>query len=379
MKRSIEGILCVLVLAGSMVLISGCGKQSSDAAGSTTEDIVELSMFQDISWLSDAYTVWETGRVTGEIMKKTGVKLNITRAKTDDHEQIQLLIASDDLPDLTVVDYNGTIFGTLSESDMVLDVLDLVQKHAPEMYDTMGKEYWDFYKSESGVNNFYANWAFTPTMGDRYAAFLQNYPVLIARSDIWEEFGKPDISTPEKLRAHLLEVQKKYPDVKPLLTGANEGLGLTSSVYGPLAFLRTSFGIEKYYEAADGTIKANYNHPEFEHYLLWLNDLYRDGMITREEFSGNDEQIRAKREQGNVYMYIAEAHNIKYPPAGNPDAKYEAVPPFSTFSGTQQIELSWLTTFISKKSKHPDAAIKLLSYMNSLEGDRLAFWGQDRG
>jgi putative aldouronate transport system substrate-binding protein len=376
MFRTSLKVIFLTTVCGTL-LFSGCSKQGSGSgASANTGGIVELTMFLDFSWLPDSFTVWEQGRVTKEVMEKTGVKLNITRAKTGDHEQLNLLLASDDLPDFIVTDSFSPIAGTLYESDAVADLMPLIKQYAPELIDIMGQEYWNFYKSDSGINNYYANCAFSPKSGEKYAAFGGWCQAFVARQDIWEALGEPDISTPEKLLQHLKDVKTKYPTIKPLLVGAGS-LEIASSAGGGISHWRTDFGIETYYEKSDGSITASYNNPEYVNFITWLNELYRLGFITREELAGTDDSLNAMKEQGNIYLLTASDTFFKYPPAGNPDVMYVAVPPMEKFYGTQQTGIAWCSTFISKKCKNPEAAIKLVSYLASNEGDRLAQWGQE--
>jgi ABC-type glycerol-3-phosphate transport system substrate-binding protein len=374
--------LLVILGVGIIFLLGGCTKQQTQTADAAGGGIVELSLFLNYSWITDNSSFGGYGtpesRVRKEIEEKTGVRLNITNAKTDDYEQINLLIASNDLPDMVSVDYLSPVYGTLSESDMVTDLMPLIKQYAPDLIDTMGQEYWNYYKSDSGINNFFANCAFSPKSGEKYAAFGGWCPILAGRNDIWEALGEPDISTPEKFKQHLVEVRNKYPNVKPLLVGASNNLGLVAAINSAgLNFFKAGFGIEAFYEKSDGSITTAYNHPEYVNFLTWINELFREGFITREELAGTDDTIRAMQEQGNVYLYVASIRDIELPPAGNPNVIYHAIPPMGKMYCSQQSDLAWVCTFLSKKCKNPDAAIKLLAYLATTEGDRLNQWGQE--
>ena len=104
--------------------------------------------------------------------------------------------------------------------------------------------------------------------------------------------------------------------------------------------------------------------------ISFLNELYRRGFITREDLAGTDDTIKAKREQGSVYMFVDGPNALQYPPAGNPDVSYMAGPVFDTFLATQQGGIHWCATFITTNCDNPEAAIKLTSFLASTEGDR---------
>jgi ABC-type glycerol-3-phosphate transport system substrate-binding protein len=85
-----------------------------------------------------------------------------------------------------------------------------------------------------------------------------------------------------------------------------------------LNFFKEGFEIEAFYEKSNGSIATAYNHPENVNFLAWINELFREGFITREELAGTDDNIRAMQKQGNVYLYVAQIRGIELPPAGWP-------------------------------------------------------------
>lgn len=338
---------------------------------------MELSLFYDVSWIGEAYKIdWEKTRIGRRLIEKTGVKVNITNARTDDHQQLNMMLASGDLPDIVVVQMGDPTFSVMSESDAVLDYIPLINQYAPELIDTMGQEYWDFYKNSRGVSNFFATCAFAPKSAEKYSAFGGWCGVLAAREDIWNAYGEPDISTPEKLLAHLQDVRNRYPNLKPMLFGplSNFSLGVTNQA--GLNFFKEGFGVKAYYERPDGSILAEYNDPEWINYIYWLNQLYTQGFLTREELGGGTDQLTSMKEQGNVYMYEGGPEDLRYPPAGNPNLKYTAVPPFDKFMACQQVSLAWFTTFITKNCKNPEAAFAMGDYMYSEEMSVGTRWGE---
>ena len=337
------------------------------------EEPVELDIFYDFSWLHDGYTNSDS-RVFKAVEEATGVRMNVTRAKTSDGEQINLMLASGDLPDMVCVDYATAIYGALRESNAVMDLMPLMEEYAPELKERMGESYWNFYKSDAGINNYFANCAFSPDIADKYAAFGGWCEVMAVRQDIYEAMGSPSLSNAEELLDHLRAVREAYPDVKVYAAANAESLALTGR-YSGLSWWKTAYGIETYYEEEDGTVVAAYNHPDYDEAIKLLNTMYLEGFITREDLASTDEANDAKKESGEIYMFGASPADIRYAPAGNPDVRYIASPVFDTWKGTQQGGIFWCATFITNNCEHPDAAIKLLDYLTSEEGDRLNQWG----
>ena len=358
--------LATLILAIAMLL-------SMAVVPAMAEEVVELDVFYDFSWLPQSYANNES-RVYKACEEATGIRMNVTLAKTGDGEQINLMMTSGDLPDIVCVDYAKPIFAALRESNEVLDLMPLMEQYAPEFKERMGEGYWNFYKSDAGVNNYYANCAFSPSVIDKYVAFASWCEVMAVRKDIYEAMGSPDLSTPEALLEHLRAVREAYPDVKVYMSANAESLALTGR-YDGLNWWKTSFGIETYYENEEGKVVAAYNHPKYEEAIKFINTMYLEGFITREDLAGTDESNTAKRESGEIYMFQTGPDGLKYAPAGNPDVTYIAGPVFDDWKGTQQGGIHWCATFITKNCENPEAAIKLLDYLTSDEGDRLTQWG----
>ena len=348
-------------------------------SAAASKEPVKLDLFVDVSWMFDYFNCTPETRTGKVVLEKTGVSINFSKAKTDDSSQINLMFASDDLPDLFCVDSNNNIFPALCESSKVMDLMPLIKSYVPEFYDLMGEGYWNFYKSSTGLNNYYATKAFYPKIKDRVSAFNLENGALLAREDIYTAMGAPgDIDTPEKFKAHLIAVREKYPDLeKTILFHPSRTLNLSSTSHG-LSFFKSMFGIEGYYETPDGKIMAAYNHPEYSNYLVWLNSLFLEGFITREDMVRTGESRAAVIGKADIYMYYdSEVGTLAYPPAGHPETRWTAFPAFKTSKIMKGGNLFWLATLMSSKCKDPEAAIRLMSYMASPEGDRLNDWGQE--
>ena len=362
---------------------SKAGAQTETTAteqAAASKEAVELDLFVDVPWLFDYFNCTPETRTGKVILEKTNVSVKFSKSKTNDNSQVSLMLASDDLPDLVCVDSNSSVFPALRESGKVLDLIPLIENYAPEFYDIMGEQYWNFYKSDTGINNYYGTDACTPKLLARSSTFNGGAGGLFVREDLWNAMGGEgiDITTPEKLKTHLISVKEKYPDIKPILIHPTRALGLISVQTGGLAFWQHAFGIEGYYEAPDGKLICAYNNPEYAKFLCWLNGMYREGFYTREDMDRSGESRASVVGQADLYMYYdSEINALAYPPTGHPETNWTAAPVFKTSKMTIAPGLFWCATFISSKCKNPEAAIKLMSYCASPEGDRLNYWGQE--
>jgi len=162
MKRSIAIILLfVFVLTSALV---GCGKSKETEKDTSnnnekvtdsinqdkeeetkvdknikwkTEDLswkkdtspVTLSAFIDMSWY--VVDTWGKDDISPIITEKTGVTLDITKATTGDSSQLEVMIASNQLPDLVYVE-NSIMFDRLANSQYSLAFDELMKEYCPE-------------------------------------------------------------------------------------------------------------------------------------------------------------------------------------------------------------------------------------------------------
>jgi putative aldouronate transport system substrate-binding protein len=171
--------------------------------------------------------------------------------------------------------------------------------------------------------------------------------------------------------AHLIDVKEKYPNIKPFLSRPSSTLPLINNAGVGLDFFKMMFGIEGYYQTPDGSIQGAYMHPKYTDLIVFLNTMYREGFLTREDLAGTNENFLAKYDQGDFYMTVHGVAEIRYPPKAKPDLPYQAAQVFDTTRGTQQNGMAGFATFISSKCKYPELAVGLISYLAQEEGDRL--------
>lgn len=187
--------------------------------------------------------------------------------------------------------------------------------------------------------------------------------------------GSPELSTTDELMEHLLAVKAAYPDVAPLAPAAAETLSLTTGWSG-LGWWRAAFGVQAYYEEEDGSISGWYNDPNADKVITFINDLYLNGLYTREDFVEDPDAYNKMCESGDIYMKFGHPNDTTlYAPAGNPDVMYIASPMVDDWLACQQENIAWMATFITSNCKDPEAAIKALSWLCSDEGDIVNQWG----
>ncbi|MFD2334450.1 extracellular solute-binding protein [Cohnella sp. GCM10020058] len=374
--KKIVGIATATTLAAA--LLAGCSGDkaeegsaapsgaSASASAGTGGEPVEIEMFVNHSWWQ--FKDW-SGKVPEEITKRTGVKLKVTVASDD--KQLPLMLASDNLPELVFTDKELTRMATPAAS---LDWNSLIAQYAPD---------WKVDPAISGLytqadGKFYTmlnNYSTEQEWNDNKYA-LPNGPALHVRSDIMEALGNPQLNTLDDLTALLGKVKAQYPDMIPLVSKDVLRFG----------YLNAQFGLMDYplefYEDGQGGVKYFLNQPGKLDAYKYINSLYRDGYLTGENFSYKEGSSNAEDlvKSGKAFAIIDIAQtsdrvNAELESLGK-EYRMKPVPkPIGDKAAFYQGTVGWSGVFITKNNKHPAESIKLMQFLFSEEGQRLAQWG----
>ncbi|WP_339318916.1 extracellular solute-binding protein [Paenibacillus sp. FSL R10-2734] len=363
--------LVLLLSLVAVMLISACGagesqKQASPSpstsdSSSAPQEVVELTMLVNHPWWP--FKEWK-GKIPEEITKKTGVKLNIQVAVDD--KQLPLLIASGELPDLV---YTSSELTRLANSEISYPWNELISKYAPD---------FKIDESRTGVNtmpdgNFYTiknsfsteqEWNDTPKA-------LPGGSGLAFRQDIMEELGNPKMDSLEDLHQILLSVKQKYPEMTPILFDKDQ-IG---------QFFRINFGLKRNSGFIDqgGNAVHYLKDPNYREYYLYMNQLYREKLMSSENFTFKDAQQDDQYGlNGQVFALggmIADTINAQLKTL-NKDFSFNMVSKvLSEKAGTPMGGSGWSGVYITKNNKNVEASIKFMQFMLSEEGQRLGVWG----
>ncbi len=374
MKQSVH-VLAILSLI--LVLLAACSSggnapsertPNNDSAiednGTGNEEIVELSLFINHSW----YPVREwSGSIAEEITKRTGVKLNVTVAA--DGEQLPLMIASGDLPDMVFTVREPR----LENPDMSYPWNELIEEYAPD---------FQLDQARVAVNtapdgNFYTvlNAFATPEEWEQnpYALGNDGNPGIAVRQDIMDELGIASIETIDEFMAALEQVRNQYPDMVPL----------TMDIEWISQYFKMQFGIpphSSWYEQ-NGQLKHVNTHPSMLDYYKFMNRLYRNGYILAENFTYSNDQI--DDEYATTGRAFAHSHTVSVANADMAKAATQGHDlTFTMLPSTLTDEAYNLSTgtgfsgvYITKNNQNPEKSIEFLQFLASEEGKELVMFG----
>ncbi len=235
MKRMISLLLAVALMLSCFAACSGENNSSSSAPSSSTpssqasqpdessggeeasepeqtaanKEPIEFSLFVDMTWFW--FDKWGGEPVSQKITETTGVSFDVTRASDD--QQLALLIAADDLPDIVYTDATSRI-ALLCDPDVCWSYNELVNETGVDIHATES----EIANNTRSDGNYYAllNAYTSQEAIDEGNTVLSGGTNSIAyRTDIWEDIGSPEIKTLEDLENALIAAKEKYPNIVP--------------------------------------------------------------------------------------------------------------------------------------------------------------------
>jgi putative aldouronate transport system substrate-binding protein len=371
---SITAALAVGVLAGCA---SNDGKNNTNqtAGDDKKQEPITLTWF-------DSNTKGEpfTDAIAQEITKKTGISISIQQPTGNPTEKLSLMLASGDYPDVVVMSRGDASLDKYITSGAFIALDELIEKSGPdikEMYgDTLIKT-----RYKDGKNYYLANW---------YG--LDSDPVfgMLMRKNLVADLApdKADGSTPlttDEFEALLKNFKEKNKTIDgketvPMtMNGENMGANLGT--------FKGMWGLRTYYDN-NGTLQYDVKDPKYREMLLYVNSLYREGLIEKEFAISKTQTWIQKLATGAVfstpgaYWDPGNANGTLKKDGGDDNQffPYKVVAPGTETSQTTfgpRSSLGWDAIAITKNNKHPEETIKLFNYLASDEGQHLLLWGKE--
>jgi putative aldouronate transport system substrate-binding protein len=381
LHKSLAMIIAILLTMG---LLAACGSNNennnvSSTASSTAssassnegtstngaaQEKVTLDIFVDQSWwpVKD----W-SGPVPEEITKRTGINLNVTVAS--DEKQLPLMIASGDLPDLVVTSEQ---YIRMSDPKLSHDWKSLIEQYTPDFdiaqervaVNTMNDgKFYTIRNNFSTKEEWEANKEYALTTG----------AAISYRADIAKELGSPKIESLDDLKNMFILAKEKFPDMIPLV--------LNPTPTWAKGYFSYQFGatIDGFVENEEGKLIHSLRTPNLEKMYLYMNDLYRNGIIKAETFAyKNEDQAKSLVTSGKAFAYAWTTGGAEMLTAATEGTgmEWEHLPvKINEDYEHLRTDVGWQGVFITKNNKNPEASIKLMQYLQSDEGQKLAMWG----
>lgn len=391
MKPEKRGLMLSSVLALTLAsTLAGCGGnngsivgEGSNKEGVSGSDLkpVTLTYFSE-----DSSTNWnnmqdEVGKVIAE---KTGVTLDAEFAVGDPVQKMSLIAATGNYPDLIAAKAD---VGKLVDAGAVLDLTELIDKHAPNIKKMLGDK---LVRTKYSLDDqaIYA----IPTWSSVDERKFKADGGFELQHRVVKEAGYPEIRTVQDFEKVIQEYITKHPADE----NGNKNIGLSLNGDDWHMYQVTNSGFQTTGGPDDGeyyidqeTHQATYHfrRPEEKEYFRWLNHMNDIGLLDPESFVQKTDQFKAKVASGRVlgladpeWDYGDAQNALKA--AGKVDQTYGHYP--VTMSEAYKDTSFWPAGFdggygisISSKCKDPVRAIQFLDYLASEEGQILNNWGME--
>ncbi len=341
--------LFTLILLASM-LLTALSAPAEEVNLLDPKDPHTFDFFVDWTWMD--FDTFEGGIVQDWMREQTGITLNMMKAS--DSEQLNLLIASGDLPDLIACSSTAKVT-TLSDPDLTWPLQELIDKYIPQWQVPEVEKKLNAYFSQDGQYYMLKNEFNTAEEVKAATNLGTNFGQFHMRQDIYEALGSPKLETKDDFFALMALVREKYPDMQPIVFNPRE-----YSAFGSLVGYDTVRPMDE-----NGNLVLYMSDPKYREMLKAINELYRMGYISQENFAYNDEEQAFQNfYAGNVFMvtYFAGNDEQRFTAkvsAAVPGAKVVQVPLLEKWAYTIPIS-GWAALFITKDCDDPERAIKLL-------------------
>ena len=376
MKKAVA-IMMALVMSASLLM--GCGGNESDAAKkegteNSGDETVTIRFFDKNSKSREF-----DDRIAKELMKRTGVKVEVVNPTGDPAEKLSLMLAGKDYPDIVLMDRGSDIVYKYIEAGALVNLSEHMDKlpNVKEMYgETLNKT-----RYKDGNNYYLANWyGYDP---DPVNGFIMRYDIMC------DLVGEERASSDEPFsQDEMVEILRKFKDKYPEING-KESIALTMKDAddgdGGKGLLTGMYGVKTYYEK-DGKLYIQERDPRYLEAMHFANDLYNEGLIDKEWVTNNNDLFNQKMASGNIFGYMGAywdvwTSNASLQATEGEDAVYLAykvlpegvAPDETTLSGRSS--LGWDAIGITNNCKNLDAALKFVDYCASQEGQDLLLWG----
>lgn len=361
----------------------GFADDSSDSWNQLDKDAEELTVNWFVNMASYGNAASKGTMVAEKIYEKTKCRINFIMPITDDGAQLSTMIAGDKLPDVITVGCGSEEATQLADEGYAYPIQTLASKYAPSLLNRLSPDIANFFKRSDGniygmPNHFYTQ-ADLEAYQTQEGTNLNPNGTMLCREDWLKEYTRLYPSKDVTKASGFLEMckwvkqKKNLPDTNPTFLLDK----FSSKGSDGITFLMEYFAVPS--EGKDGQLLISREQPQYSEALMWLNELYREKIISDSNFSATYGTIAAYLQQGMAFAFVgspqlytgsigaAYKSGINYVPIVITNENGD-VPQLRDLSGP-----GWLFNMITKGCKHPDRVIKLFDYLYSDEGQSLFF------
>ncbi len=396
-KNMIRGMSILLSTLFMVNVFAACSKKTDpDSAGGDksvvqNEDKVTFPLQKPITlryWvpMSSATAIMKNfgeNEMYKELEKRTGIKIEfIHPPEGQSKEQLNLMIASKDLPDIIedgIKHYPGKYLKAFDDG-IIIDIKDLQKKYAPnltQLYTTYPELLIDVETESEKI-------LYTPFIRGNTAGRI--FYGLYMRNDWLKDLNMKAPTTMDEIYQALKAFKEKKGAKSPFTGGG--GKSSSSDRIRNDAFLG-AFGLGPTFFAENGKVLFGAYDPRFKDYVATMAKWYKEGLIDAEFASITGKNIDAKMTNGEAgasygllsghmgtYLQLMKDKDPKYDLVG---IQYPSLKPGepAMFMKQDPIVSELNATVITTANKYPKETMALLDYGYGKEGHMLFNFGME--
>jgi putative aldouronate transport system substrate-binding protein len=404
MKRGRRGAaLAMILLFVSVMMLAGCRKGSGkeelayeDEENMSFDQLLELDRQNPITIDIMVADMKEPSASDSPVLQKiaeaTGTTVNIQGIESD---QLQMLMASREYPDVLVIKRDSTFYDYLDTGDMI-DLTPLLQTYAPTVYQ-MNSKLIDLFKDEDGRLLYLTENADLLREGEIHPEDAtdpnraqQEFPwhsCLYVQYPLVNEVYGQKITTFDEYKEALEAYRASYsPDdgyyaLSMDKDSAGDILWAGLSMFGYKCNYKGGLYVTKDGENYTYGLKAQDALP----WLLYLNELYREGYVFEDATVQSYEQFIRQMNKAKVFSFIGNYYGVyeanKALASNDKTSSISYIPQQMKADGVSQIYqynsayTGGKAFMIMKSSPYANRIARLLEYLYSDEGLVLHGWG----
>lgn len=371
----------VLLIGMALLFVAAIGFAGGQGEGATGDSgPVTIDWFVNEGWFNYEWDLEKP--VAAYITDNYGVEINFQNSAGGGTgtEKINAMIAAGDLTDVVTMGWWYGQFQDLQAAGMVHKLDEVIPEYAPGLWEQVPEFMLNWYTFTDGHWYGFPNMFWAEEQFNEKNYFTTNAG-MVARQDIMDELDitADDFKTQDGMLNALRKVRDadiEYNglDVVPLYFTPNGGFPGTYVWAG-------MFGIAR--EDRDGNWRGGefggvpLEDPKSLEQLVFANQLFREGLLSKENFTSDRGQITEKIVSGSVFalmMNVADYQGamIDLYNADN-EAVLKPVGPVHANDGAQPYLVSsgltgWLVSMISTDTEHLETILPLWEFLYSEEG-----------
>lgn len=416
-KNSLLKALAAVMAASMILTVAGCGGGSSSTAGSSTSSKTESSAAESTDggdassevtgssgpddttepYEFDAYysyqgsvKPWGEDAASKYMNEKFNIKVNYSCPEADADSKLNLMISSDDLPDVIILDRNANWLKLINLGKLV-DINTL--KYEGCSFDEDILESTQKLLSVNGGLYGIPNWARKGATGGNMSWMVNH--------DVYEQLGSPELKTLEDLHQFMLDAKDKGvktsddQSIFPWLPRNDDnGFNTVSAIY-------RSYGnpnlVDTYWSQADNDIKLAVYDDNYVAALKLANQWYKEGLFPETTYTDSTDQYTEKLSNGRaaVLYYdfsqddtthfrtlLQEKDGNTYDLLGwelKDSPIYPAADGVDYVYGEEGGTVGWNVNCITTKAENPQRIFDLYTWMLTKDGSINMMYGPEGG